>query len=111
MTSNRPLEEWGKLLGDVPTAGAILDHLLHARPVASALLSHVDPRRFSDSGMRASIEISVPLASAGTNTMSDEVMLKLLNTLKSNHPQSQVIDIPASEPKQIADAGTKPPKE
>lgn len=29
MTSNRPLEDWGKLLADVPTAGAILDHFLH----------------------------------------------------------------------------------
>jgi hypothetical protein len=29
MTLNRPLEEWGKLLGDVPTAGAILDRFLH----------------------------------------------------------------------------------
>lgn len=29
MTSNRPLEEWGKLLGDVPSAGAILDRFLH----------------------------------------------------------------------------------
>jgi DNA replication protein DnaC len=28
MTSNRPVEDWGKLLGDVPTAGAILDRLL-----------------------------------------------------------------------------------
>jgi len=29
MTSNRPIEEWGKLLGDVPAAGAILDRFLH----------------------------------------------------------------------------------
>jgi DNA replication protein DnaC len=29
MTSNRPLEDWGKLLGDVPAATAILDRLLH----------------------------------------------------------------------------------
>lgn len=29
MTSNRPLEEWGKLLCDVPTATAILDRFLH----------------------------------------------------------------------------------
>jgi DNA replication protein DnaC len=29
MTRNRPLEEWGKLLSDVPTAGAILDRFLH----------------------------------------------------------------------------------
>ena len=29
MTTNRPLEDWGKLLGDVPTATAILDRFLH----------------------------------------------------------------------------------
>jgi len=29
VTSHRPLEEWGKLLGDVPTADAILDRFLH----------------------------------------------------------------------------------
>jgi DNA replication protein DnaC len=29
MTSNRPIEEWGTLLSDVPAAGAILDRLLH----------------------------------------------------------------------------------
>ena len=29
MTSNRPIEEWGKLLNDVPAATAILDRLLH----------------------------------------------------------------------------------
>jgi hypothetical protein len=29
MTSNRPLEEWGKLLCDVHTAGAILERFLH----------------------------------------------------------------------------------
>jgi DNA replication protein DnaC len=29
MTSNRPLEDWGKLIGDVPAAAAILDRFLH----------------------------------------------------------------------------------
>ncbi len=29
MTSNRPLDDWGKLLGDVPSATAILDRFLH----------------------------------------------------------------------------------
>ena len=29
MTTNRPLEDWGKLLQDVPTATAILDRFLH----------------------------------------------------------------------------------
>ncbi len=34
MTSNRPLEEWGKLLCDVPTAGAMSDRFLHYAGVA-----------------------------------------------------------------------------
>ena len=29
MTSNRPLQDWGKLIGDVPSATAILDRFLH----------------------------------------------------------------------------------
>ncbi len=29
MTTNRPIEDWGKILGDVPTATAILDRFLH----------------------------------------------------------------------------------
>jgi len=29
MTSNRPIEEWGKLLSDIPAASAIFDRLLH----------------------------------------------------------------------------------
>jgi DNA replication protein DnaC len=35
MTSNRPLEDWGKLIGDVPSATAILDRFLHhAEPLS-----------------------------------------------------------------------------
>jgi len=29
MTSNRPIEQWGKLIGDLPAATAILDRFLH----------------------------------------------------------------------------------
>ena len=35
MTSNRPLEDWGKLIGDVPTATAILDRFLHHAEIVS----------------------------------------------------------------------------
>jgi DNA replication protein DnaC len=35
MTSNRPLEDWGKLIGDVPAASAILDRFLHHAEVIS----------------------------------------------------------------------------
>ena len=37
MTSNRPIEEWGKLLGDVPSASAILDRFLHHAQTSPAL--------------------------------------------------------------------------
>ena len=34
MTTNRPLEDWGKLIGDVPSATAILDRFLqHAEMI------------------------------------------------------------------------------
>jgi len=33
MTSNRPLEDWGKLIGDVPAATAIRDRFLHRAEV------------------------------------------------------------------------------
>lgn len=33
MTSNRPIEDWGKLIGDVPSATAILDRFLHRSEV------------------------------------------------------------------------------
>ena len=38
MTSNRPLEEWGKLIGDVPAAPS------HTRPLPSPCQSHQNQR-------------------------------------------------------------------
>jgi len=35
MTSNRPLEDWGKLIGDVPAATAILDRFLHRAEIVT----------------------------------------------------------------------------
>ena len=29
LTSNRPVEDWGKLIGDVAAVGSMLDRLLH----------------------------------------------------------------------------------
>ncbi len=39
LTSNRPVEDWGKLLGDVAAVGALLDRLLH-----HAHVLHCGPR-------------------------------------------------------------------
>ena len=35
MTSNRPIEDWGKLIGDVPAATAILDRFLHRAEIVT----------------------------------------------------------------------------
>lgn len=50
MTSNRPLEEWGKLLGDVPSAGAILDRILHR---AEILVIHGNSYRLKERAHQA----------------------------------------------------------
>jgi DNA replication protein DnaC len=54
MTSNRPLEDWGKLIGDVPSATAILDRFLHHAEIIritgkSYRLRH-QPRSAEDDG-------------------------------------------------------------
>ena len=48
LTSNRPVEDWGKLLGDVAAVSAMLDRLLHHGHVLKcgpAELAHQDRRR------------------------------------------------------------------
>src|SRR5215831_2377638 len=62
MTSNRPIEEWGKLLSDVPAASAILDRLLHHAEIIpingrsyrlqSKTTAHPSPKRSAGSSSR-----------------------------------------------------------
>ena len=53
MTSNRPIEDWGKLIGDVPTAGAILDCLLqHAEIIPFKGKSYRLNNRKEDKGTK-----------------------------------------------------------
>ena len=55
MTSNRPLEDWGKLVGDVPSASAILDRFLHhAELIQTAGRSY----RLRDAGKGMKDEVS-----------------------------------------------------
>jgi DNA replication protein DnaC len=50
ITSNRPIQDWGKLLCDVPTASAILDRFLHhAQTIAIAGKSY----RLTNKGAQA----------------------------------------------------------
>ncbi len=50
MTSNRPLEDWGKLIGDVPSATAILDRFLHHAEVITITGRSYRLRNKSDQG-------------------------------------------------------------
>jgi len=72
MTSNRPVDEWGKLLGDVPAAGAILDRLLHrAEIIAISGRSH---RLAAGVAERAAAQAATttPAATGSTNRRSKE---------------------------------------
>jgi len=44
MTSNRPLEDWGKLIGDMPTSTAILDRFLSRAEVIQITGKATDSR-------------------------------------------------------------------
>jgi DNA replication protein DnaC len=44
LTSNRPVEDWGKLLGDVAAVSAMLDRLLHHGHVLNAVHGAGEPR-------------------------------------------------------------------
>lgn len=57
MTSNRPLEDWGKLIGDVPSATAILDRFLQ-----SAEVIQITGRSFRLRGHRADEQTTEPIA-------------------------------------------------
>jgi DNA replication protein DnaC len=70
MTSNRPLEDWGKLIGDVPSATAILDRFLHHAEIIQItgrsyrLRNQSAPSGPVDSGEPASKPANAPTGSA-----------------------------------------------
>jgi DNA replication protein DnaC len=83
MTSNRPLEDWGKLIGDVPSATAILDRFLHhAETIA------VTGRSYRLRNQAA----ATPDAAARTNAPTGSVAKK-----RSKTPAAESI-LAASEP-------------
>jgi len=57
MTSNRPLEDWGKLIGDVPSATAILDRFLQ-----SAEVIQITGRSFRMRGRQTDKQSTEPVA-------------------------------------------------
>jgi DNA replication protein DnaC len=71
MTSNRPLEDWGKLVGDVPSATAILDRFLHhAEVIAITGRSYRLRNQAANSGeiSAAPKPANAPISAAGSDT-------------------------------------------
>lgn len=64
MTSNRPVEDWGKLLGDVPSASAILDRFLHHAEVVQISGKSYRLRQAARAGQGVE-EASKPASMAG----------------------------------------------
>jgi DNA replication protein DnaC len=71
MTSNRPLEDWGKLLGDVPSATAILDRFLHRAEVINITgrSYRLNDREENSKGTKAP---TAPAADEETSTVSSK---------------------------------------
>jgi DNA replication protein DnaC len=68
MTSNRPLEDWGKLLGDVPAASAILDRFLHHAETISITGKSYRLRHPSTSSTDAPDESKPAIAPTGSDS-------------------------------------------
>ena len=77
MTSNRPLEDWGKLVGDVPSATAILDRFLHHAEIVSItgksyrLRSRGTNGGTSDGSAEGEAESKPAIPPAGSDTPSN----------------------------------------
>jgi DNA replication protein DnaC len=73
MTSNRPLEDWGKLMEDVPSATAILDRFLHHAELVRMTGRSYRLRRNSTAGkddLDDSKPAKAPTGSDGKRTVS-----------------------------------------
>ncbi len=57
---NRPLEDWGKLIGDVPSATAILDRFLHHATILQITGKSYRLRNQSSPSAKAHIEVLAP---------------------------------------------------
>lgn len=90
MTSNRPLEDWGKLLGDVPSASAILDRFLH-----HAVTITITGRSYRLRQQAAPTELAEPSPASEPANIADE------KPTKDTKPARK----PAKEQRQPAAAG------
>lgn len=98
MTSNRPLEDWGKLIGDVPSATAILDRFLH----------HAEVITITGRSYRLRNKQAEPPA---TETRSDKVGKRTREVgtraeMKPDHPHERITGDVSSEGEPCRTAAT-----
>jgi DNA replication protein DnaC len=87
MTSNRPLEDWGKLIGDVPSATAILDRFLHHAEVLT--FSGKSYRLRQPQAAAAAAEESPKAAIAPTGSEAAEDLPTHRSSRKNRKPTSE----------------------
>ena len=81
MTSNRPLEDWGKLIGDVPSATAILDRFLHHAEIITTTGRSYRLRNQATEGGDDSKPANLPTGSAAKKrTKAEETRASQLAT-------------------------------
>lgn len=86
MTSNRPLEDWGKLIGDVPSATAILDRFLHHAEIITItgrsyrLRNQAEPKPETPEATGNSKPATAPPGSGGEPTTSKPAKSKPKST-------------------------------
>jgi len=88
MTTNRPLEDWGKLLGDVATATAILDRFLHHAEIITIMgksyrLSH------RNGGATKSKQAKAPTGSKKSEKDSKPTKAPTGSAAETNEAESQ----------------------
>jgi len=100
MTSNRPLDDWGKLLGDVPSATAILDRFLHHAEIVqitgkSYRLRH-QPRSGKDTEADSKPAIA-PIGSDGVVAGSKPAIAPIGSGKKGGHPKPAIAPLGSEE--------------
>lgn len=85
MTSNRPLEDWGKLIGDVPTATAILDRFLHHADVLTFSGKSYRLRRQSESPASGDNGSNEAIAPTGSDATSPDKPRRARRKNPNNH--------------------------
>jgi DNA replication protein DnaC len=101
MTSNRPLEDWGKLIGDVPSATAILDRFLHPAEIVQITGKSYRLRNQATKG-KDSLDASKP-ANAPSGSESSSPASK-----PANAPSGSESSSPASKPANAPSGSGRP---